>query len=105
MGVERGRGKLPRRTADVATLFVIKGADQGHRYELDGPVVGLGREATNRIRLIDTEVSRRHAELRKSGTKWTLVDLGSSNGTFVNGRPVRSLGLSGGDLVTVGPAR
>ena len=49
----------------MASLFIIKGADQGKRFELKEKVVGLGRDNTNLIRLHDNEVSRRHAEVRR----------------------------------------
>ena len=49
-------------------LIVIKGADEGKQFELNQPVLGIGRDATNIIRLHDTEVSRRHAEFRTSTT-------------------------------------
>jgi signal transduction histidine kinase len=86
----------------VATLYVIQGADEGKRFDLDAPVVGVGRDTGNAIRLHDTEVSRRHAEFRQvNGTCW-LTDLGSSNGTYVNNQPTREAALQSGDHVTVG---
>lgn len=86
----------------VASLFVIRGNDQGTRFELDGPTIGLGRESSNRIQLHDTEVSRQHAEIRRSENGLTLIDLNSSNGTFVNGRRVQRHRLSSGDQIQVG---
>jgi two-component system, NtrC family, sensor kinase len=86
----------------VATLFVIKGADEGKRFELAQRVVGIGRDTGNAIRLHDTEVSRRHAEFRQSdGTFW-VMDLGSSNGTYVNNKPIREAALQSGDHISVG---
>jgi C4-dicarboxylate-specific signal transduction histidine kinase len=86
----------------VATLYVIKGADEGKRFDLSAPVIGVGRDTGNAIRLHDTEVSRRHAEFRQvNGTTW-LTDLGSSNGTYVNNQPVREAALQPGDHITVG---
>src|SRR5205823_7014859 len=73
-------------------LIVIKGADEGKQFELSEPVVSIGRDAGNTIRLNDTEVSRRHAELvQKSGDdgkRYLLRDVGSANGTFVNNEHV-----------------
>ena len=76
----------------AASLFVIQGRDQGTRFELDGHGVSfsVGRDTGNQIQLHDTEVSRRHAELRRDGDVFLLTDLGSSNGTFVNGQRIRA---------------
>ena len=72
----------------MASLFVIQGADQGKRFEFKSSPVALGRDNSNAIRLHDTEVSRRHAELRLDDEAYRIVDLGSANGTYVNGQPV-----------------
>ena len=56
------------------------------------------------VRLTDTSVSRRHAEVRRSGDGWILVDLGSTNGTRINGVPVTDRRLQDGDTITVGDA-
>ena len=86
----------------VSSLFVIQGRDQGKRFELRGSVTAIGRDALNRIRLNDTEVSRRHAELRcvADGVRW--VDLGSSNGSFVNSVRVDEQFLRSGDRIQIG---
>ncbi|NIL96057.1 MAG: FHA domain-containing protein [Planctomycetales bacterium] len=86
----------------MPSLFVIQGRDRGHRYELEGPASGVGRDMANTVRLHDTEVSRRHAEIRCSENTCELVDLGSSNGTYVNGQRVERWTLSSGDQVQLG---
>ena len=70
----------------MPSLFVIQGRDQGTRFELapGEDQQSLGRDAGNFIQIHDTEVSRRHAEIRRVDGKYYLVDLGSSNGTYVN---------------------
>jgi signal transduction histidine kinase len=83
-------------------LFVIQGADQGKRFEFASGPVALGRDNSNAVRLHDTEVSRRHAELRLEGHGYRLVDLNSANGTLVNGQPIDQAALSSGDRVQVG---
>jgi two-component system NtrC family sensor kinase len=88
--------------AFVASLFVIKGADQGTRFELDQGVITLGRDTTATLRLHDSEVSRRHAELRTSGERFVIADLGSSNGTYVNSRKIDSHDLATGDQIQIG---
>ncbi len=86
----------------MPSLFVIQGRDQGKRFELDESVLGLGRDTSNPIQLHDTEVSRRHAELRRENNQFLLVDLNSSNGTFVNSKRVQRTALKMGDRVQVG---
>lgn len=71
-------------------------------YELQTPVTLLGRGTDCDLRLVDAGVSRHHAELRVEDGQVVLVDLGSTNGTFVNGQPVRRVGLSDGTHVTLG---
>ena len=83
-------------------LVVIKGPDEGKQFELAEPVVALGRDAASRIRLHDTEVSRRHAEFRLINGGWTLMDVGSANGTFVNNQRSKQAKLQGGDRITMG---
>jgi len=86
----------------MASLFVIQGRDQGKRFELDAGVLGLGRDATNPVQLHDSEVSRRHAQIVETENGYDLVDLNSSNGSFVNERPIHQHPLASGDRVRVG---
>lgn len=65
------------------------------------PVV-IGRLSTNDVVLADSNVSRRHAELRKDEDRWVVVDLGSTNGTVVNGKPTREQELNDGDKLSFG---
>ena len=83
-------------------LLVIKGADEGKQFDLTDPVVSLGRDASNHIRLHDTEVSRRHAEVRMNGAICQLVDSDSANGTFVNNQKISEVNLVAGDHIGVG---
>lgn len=85
----------------MPSLFVIQGRDQGKRYELDQATLILGRDAGCMIQLNDTEVSRQHAEIHP-GTDVELVDLDSSNGTFVNGDRVGRKLLASGDRIQLG---
>lgn len=83
-------------------LLVIKGADEGKQFELTEAVVSIGRDTASTIRLHDTEVSRRHAELRQADGSFLLVDVGSANGTFVNNQKVQQTVLQAGDHLTIG---
>lgn len=86
----------------MASLFVIQGRDQGRRFDLEDDVVSIGRDTVNLIQLHDTEVSRRHAEIRKDGNGLVLVDLESSNGTFVNDAAIKEYRLRSGDRLLIG---
>ena len=83
-------------------LIVIKGADEGKQVDLTEPVLTVGRDGTNQIRLHDTEVSRRHAEFRQESGDYKLVDVGSANGTFVNNEKVNETVLHSGDHILIG---
>lgn len=88
----------------MAVLFVIRGNDQGRRFELDAsnPVLTIGRDKTNLIQLHDTEASRRHAELRRVDDGDYLFDLHSSNGTFINSEATVEHLLKSGDMFQIG---
>jgi Protein of unknown function (DUF3662)/FHA domain len=87
--------------AEVATRAVVALGDR--RYVLDGPRATIGRGKDADCVLRDPNVSRHHAELRRSPAgEWTIADLGSTNGVKVNDRRVGSTRLSAGDRVTLG---
>ncbi|MCU1493955.1 MAG: hypothetical protein JWO62_1719 [Acidimicrobiaceae bacterium] len=74
----------------------------GRRVAIADEPVTIGRLPECDIPLGDANVSRRHAELHRDGGNVFVVDLDSTNGTRVNGTPVRQQRLTDGDLVTVG---
>jgi signal transduction histidine kinase len=86
----------------MATLFVMQGRDRGKRFDVRSEPLTLGRDGTNRIQLNDSEISRRHAEVRRTEDGLLLSDLASSNGTFVNTEKVTERLLKNGDRVQVG---
>jgi signal transduction histidine kinase len=88
--------------AAVPRLILIKGADEGKQFELTLTVHSVGRDSSSSIRLHDTEASRRHAEFRLANGVWRVFDLGSANGTFVNGQPAKDTPLQSGDRIQVG---
>jgi two-component system, NtrC family, sensor kinase len=86
----------------VPRLLVIKGADEGKQFDLSGQLITVGRDGTNRIRLHDTEVSRRHAEFRQVEGGYIVVDIGSANGTFINNQRIQEALLQAGDQIVIG---
>ncbi|MCD0461311.1 ATP-binding protein [Roseiconus lacunae] len=87
----------------MASLYVVRGRDQGKHFLLSGPVVRIGRDTHNDVQLLDGEASRNHAEIRIDAEGGcTLVDLNSSNGSQVNGHRVSEQRLASGDRVEIG---
>jgi hypothetical protein len=74
----------------------------GRRVALGGAVTTLGRNSDCSVTLADPRASRRHAEIRSTGDGFLLTDLGSMNGTTVNGITVREHLLHDGDTIAVG---
>jgi pSer/pThr/pTyr-binding forkhead associated (FHA) protein len=68
---------------------------------LNGNLV-LGRSRDCDVTIDDPSASRRHAEIRRDGGAWLLVDLASTNGTEVNGEPIERATLADGDRITIG---
>lgn len=86
----------------MPTLYVLQGPDKGRTYQTPDEPAVIGR-MSGQIQLTDDSTSRRHAEVRPENGSWTLIDLHSSNGTFLNGQ--RILGpseLKHGDQIKVG---
>jgi hypothetical protein len=74
----------------------------GRRVTMDDGPLTIGRLPECSVAVEDTNVSRRHAEVRRDGPDVVVVDLGSTNGTRVNGAQVRTRRLNDGDEITVG---
>jgi pSer/pThr/pTyr-binding forkhead associated (FHA) protein len=91
--------------AGHALLVVQRGPSAGSRFLLDADVVGAGRHPESEIFLDDVTVSRRHAEFRRSGNTFTVGDVGSLNGTYVNRDRIDSVELRDGDEVQIGKYR
>lgn len=92
--------------AGSAMLLVQRGPDSGARFLLDSDVVSVGRHPDSDIFLDDISVSRRHGTFTRSGDGYTVSDLGSLNGTYVNrDRIDGDVTLSGGDEVQIGKYR
>ena len=74
----------------------------GSRVQLGEEPLVIGRLADCDVVLVDPNVSRRHAELRRDGSSVVLIDLGSTNGTRVNGATVKQRRLADGDEISLG---
>jgi pSer/pThr/pTyr-binding forkhead associated (FHA) protein len=85
-----------------AMLIVERGPDAGSRFLLDQPVTSVGRHRRSNIFLDDVTVSRRHAELQWINGEVRVIDLGSLNGTYVNGDAIESAVLVHGDELQCG---
>ncbi len=96
-------GYPPSRPRLSASLTLDDGSNRYYQLTEGATVVGRGQDA--QFRLPDTGVSRRHVEITWDGQTATLADLGSTNGTTVNGTPVQSWQLVDGDVVRVGQSR
>ena len=90
-------------TTPLLKLTIRQGPRLDQTFELHKDVYTLGREAGNDIIINDPQVSRHHARLTLQGGSYALEDLGSTNGTFVNGRRITGpTALSPGDMVGLG---
>jgi hypothetical protein len=83
-------------------LELVSGSETGRIIRLTPPSLVIGRGADADLRLADTGISRRHAELHISDEAVELVDLQSTNGTNVNGRRIERVVLSDGDQISLG---
>ncbi len=83
-------------------LVAIKGIGSRAEFRLHDGFNTVGRDISNRIRLLDPKVSRRHCKIRKVGRSLFLYDLGTKNGTVVNDETVTVRELRIGDRIKVG---
>ncbi|MEI5675124.1 MULTISPECIES: FHA domain-containing protein [unclassified Nocardioides] len=88
-----------------ALLVVQRGPGSGSRFLLDADVVKAGRHPDSEIFLDDVTVSRRHAEFTREGASFTVSDVGSLNGTYVNRDRIDRVLLTDGDEVQIGKYR
>jgi pSer/pThr/pTyr-binding forkhead associated (FHA) protein len=84
--------------------FVMRsGPTPGVTFPLEGDQLIIGRDASNSVAINDAEISRKHSRLSFQGGKYVLEDLGSTNGTFVNGQRLAGpVVLKPGDVVSLG---
>lgn len=89
-------------TGAQGELTIETGPDAGHTHRAGDHALRLGRSPDNDVILRDPATSGHHARLERRGDQFWVVDLGSTNGTFVNGESVQEKQLNHGDRLTVG---
>ena len=98
---EAERAAAPAR----AYLLVSTGGGRQVRFDLDGPLISIGRGSDNDLILDDPQVSRHHCQLKRQHGAYSLADVGSSNGSYVNGQRVSEIALGPGDVIELGGTR
>jgi pSer/pThr/pTyr-binding forkhead associated (FHA) protein len=93
---------IPEVSAAFAGPWLISLSDTSEKIDLSLDRMTVGRWDNCHARINDDSVSSRHAEIVRSGNQWSIGDLASSNGTFVNGKKVTSAILSVGDKIRFG---
>ncbi|HYV25644.1 MAG TPA: sigma 54-interacting transcriptional regulator [Pyrinomonadaceae bacterium] len=83
-------------------LVAINGSKKGTTFPLAADQITIGRESASAVSLKHASVSRRHCVIEREGDTFKIRDLGSSNGTFVNGQPVNDKILNHADQVRIG---
>lgn len=96
------RNVISQLNPDAAMLIIHRGANRGERFLLDSPETSIGRSGENDVLLDDVTVSRKHANIRRAGERFELIDLGSLNGTYVNNNSIARATLTSGDEVQFG---
>lgn len=86
----------------AAQLTIERGPDTGGVFRLTGAPMRIGRSPDNEMVLRDPATSGHHARVERRGNQYFIVDLGSTNGTLVNGEPVQEKELKHGDHFIIG---
>ncbi len=103
---QRSADIVPGADGSARSCIVSIGSSDSREYPIDRQTVAIGSHPSNDVVLDDTTVSRRHATITRKPGRFELADLGSTNGTFVNGRRVRKpIALKRGDEIKFGSAR
>jgi pSer/pThr/pTyr-binding forkhead associated (FHA) protein len=99
-GIVTPRAPIP---APLASLLVLSGSFKGQRLPVQAPVVNIGRAEYNDVVISEPSVSTTHAKLQRREDLWVLSDLGSTNGTFVEGeRITEEIALTPGTTLRFG---
>ncbi len=93
---------MPEERQGLAELTIVRGPSAGERFILDIPEVTIGRDPKCEVFLNDRTVSRRHAHLSLQDGRARIEDLGSLNGTWVDGAIVSQSDLHSGSTIQIG---
>ena len=96
------RNVISQLNPESAMLIIHRGPNRGERFLLDSPDSSIGRSGDNEVVLDDVTVSRKHANIRRAGERFELIDLGSLNGTYVNNNSIARATLTSGDEIQFG---
>lgn len=88
----------------MASLTITSGDLQGQKIDIDKDEITIGRSDQNDISFDDPAASGKHCVIMRSGNRYTIKDLRSTNGTRLNGRNIVEARLKPGDVITVGVA-
>ena len=96
------RNVISQLNPESAMLIIHRGPNRGERFLLNSPETSIGRSGDNDVFLDDVTVSRKHANIRRAGERFELIDLGSLNGTYVNNNSIARATLNSGDEIQFG---
>jgi serine/threonine protein kinase len=88
----------------MAKLVCQTGPKAGHEYALNKDVINMGRQSSCDVQILDNMSSRVHCQVRRDGKLYSLIDLGSRNGTYLNDKKVSERQLAFGDRIRIGEA-
>jgi hypothetical protein len=94
-------GAAPESARRAYLLVATQGQDPV-QFDLGGPLITIGRASDNDVIVDDPMVSRHHCQLKVQHGAYGFVDLGSRNGSMVNGQPVQEVALGPGDVIQIG---
>jgi hypothetical protein len=97
---QAGGGYPPQQQGGGRNVRLVSGDGRAYPLQVGSTVIGRGDQAN--LRLPDVGISRRHARLDFDGAQVVLTDLGSTNGTMVNGQRVSAVALNPGDMIQLG---
>lgn len=92
----------PGRPVTFGSIATVTVSGIDHDVVLSGDSMVVGRLSECDIHIQDANISRRHSAFEREGEGWAVQDLGSTNGTFINGERTQRSVLRNGDVVTVG---
>ena len=102
MVFERPNAGAAPASARRAYLLVSTRGSRAVQFDLGGPLIGIGRASDNDVIVDDPMVSRHHCQLKLQHGAYSFTDLGSRNGSTVNGQPVSTVALGPGDVIRIG---